>query len=90
MIETSAAKTPLPWASTEAPSGVVGAPVAQTNMLDRYSREAWNTQARWMRLARARWLHEWIRMGAEALCAAPAGPSARELLAADRERSEQN
>lgn len=34
------------------------------------------------------WLEEWIRLGEEALGKVPPGPSATEILAADRDRLE--
>lgn len=89
MIETSAAETPLPWVSRNAPPGLVGVSVVQTDVLGEYGREAQATQALWVQLARARWLDEWVRLGTEALRDAPPGPSARELLIAGRARLEQ-
>jgi hypothetical protein len=41
------------------------------------------------RRAAEQWLAEWTRLGAETLADAPPGPTATEILAADRNRLEQ-
>lgn len=40
------------------------------------------------RAAAEQWLAEWLKLGAETLRDAPAGPTATEILAADRNRLE--
>jgi hypothetical protein len=52
------------------------------------SRKEQTTEEDLRRAAAQQWLAEWIKMGEEALCDAPPGPTATEILAADRDRLE--
>lgn len=50
------------------------------------SRKEQTTEEDLRRAAAQQWLAEWIKMGEEALRDAPPGPTATEILAADRDR----
>lgn len=75
------------YRKVKAKSALLGRPVREVTV-ELYERwlaegEAVNPQE-----APADWLHAWLALADEAIATAPSGPSARERLAADRDRLE--